>query len=50
MKDAEPPSLDEILGPVREQFAASGMTEEDLDALIEEVREEIWMERTEKSK
>jgi hypothetical protein len=50
MKDAEPRSFAEILAPVREQFAASGMTEEELDALIEEVREDIWKERTEKSK
>jgi hypothetical protein len=39
------PSLDEILAPVREQFAASGMTEEELDQLIEEERQVIWEEK-----
>jgi predicted transcriptional regulator len=39
------PSLDEILAPVREQFAASGMTEEEFDQLIEEERQAIWEEK-----
>jgi hypothetical protein len=30
---------------VREQFAASGMTEEELDQLIEEERQAIWEEK-----
>jgi hypothetical protein len=38
----------EILAPVREEFAASGMTEEELDALIEEAREEVWQEQQRK--
>jgi plasmid stabilization system protein ParE len=33
-KPSGPPRIDEILVPVREQFAKSGMTEEELDALI----------------
>ena len=36
------PTLAEILAPVHEDFRRSGMTEEGLDALVEEVREEIW--------
>jgi len=40
-----PQSIDELLAPVREQFAQSGMTEEELDTLIEEAREEVWHER-----
>ena len=40
-----PPSIDELLAPVRKQFAESGMTEEELDALIEEAREEVWQEK-----
>lgn len=39
------PSLDEILAPVRREFEASGMTESELDALIEEAREEVWQEQ-----
>lgn len=44
-RDAEAPSLDEILAPVREQFAASGMTKEQLDALVEKERQAIWDEK-----
>lgn len=47
-RDAEAPSLDEILAPVREQFAASGMTEEQLDALVEKERQAIWEEKQKK--
>ena len=39
------PSLDEILAPVRKQFAASGMMEEDFDRLIDEDRQAIWEEK-----
>ena len=35
-------SFDEMLQPVREQFAASGMTEEELDQLVDEERHMIW--------
>jgi hypothetical protein len=44
-RDAEAPSLDEILAPVREQFAASRMIEEELDALVEKERQAIWDEK-----
>jgi hypothetical protein len=37
--------LDQVLAPVRRQFEESGMTEDDLDELVEEAREEIWRER-----
>jgi hypothetical protein len=40
----------EILAPIRESFEESGMSEEDLDALVKEVREEIYKERREKDK
>ena len=39
------PSLDEILAPVRAQFAASGMTEEELTALVKEERRAMWREK-----
>lgn len=37
--------FDELLAPVRREFKESGMTESELDALTEEVREEIWQEK-----
>lgn len=37
-RQAVKPSLDEILAPMREDFAKSGMTEDDLDALIKSER------------
>lgn len=39
------PSLDELLAPVREQFARSGMSEEELSDLLEEVKHEARAER-----
>ena len=38
-------TLDEVAAPLREDFKASGMTEVEFDALIEEVREEVWQEK-----
>lgn len=35
----------EIMAPVRASFKASGMTAEELDALVEEERETIWQEK-----
>jgi chromosomal replication initiation ATPase DnaA len=37
-------TLEEVLAPVRQQFEESGMTDEELAALVEEVREDIWQE------
>jgi hypothetical protein len=34
----------EILAPIHEDFLQSGMTEEELDVLVEEVREDVWQE------
>lgn len=39
------PSLDEILAPVRKNFSDSGMTEEELDELIESERQAMWEEK-----
>ena len=39
------PSLDELLLPVRQRFADSGMTEDELAALVEEAREEVWQDK-----
>lgn len=38
-------TLDEILAPIRKSFADSGMTEADLDALIESERQTMWEEK-----
>jgi hypothetical protein len=35
----------EILAPVRESFEESGMTEDELDALVEKAREDFYRER-----
>lgn len=38
-------TFDEILAPVRAGFAESGLSEEELESLLEEAREEVWQER-----
>ncbi len=45
--DGEPapqaePSLDALLAPIRQGFEASGLTDDELDKLFEEAREEVW--------
>jgi hypothetical protein len=40
-----PKTLDEILAPIRKNFAESGMTEEELDDLIESERQAMWEEK-----
>lgn len=37
--------IDEILAPVRERFAKSGMSEEELYQLIENERQAVWKEK-----
>jgi hypothetical protein len=37
--------LDEILAPMREDFAKSGMTEDELDALVKTERRKIREEK-----
>lgn len=37
--------LDKILTPIREGFARSGLSEEELTSLFEEAREEVWHDR-----
>ncbi len=39
------PSLDEILAPFRREVAESGTTDDELDALFQEQREEVWREQ-----
>jgi hypothetical protein len=40
-----PDALASLLAPVRQQFEASGMSEEELDTLVQEAREEVWREK-----
>jgi membrane-bound lytic murein transglycosylase B len=39
-------TFDKILAPFRKEVAESGMTEAELDAFFQEVREEVWQEKT----
>lgn len=38
-------TLDEILAPIRRNFEESGMSEDDLDSLIESERQAMWEEK-----
>jgi len=38
-------SFDEILAPIRQGFKESGLSEEELDELFEEAREEVYREK-----
>ncbi len=40
-----PRTFDEILAPIRQGFEESGLTEEEINALLSEAREEVWRER-----
>jgi plasmid stability protein len=37
-------TLNEILTPFRQSFAESGMTDQELDSLVEKARKEIWQD------
>ena len=38
-------SFDEILAPIRQGFQQSGLREDELEALFEEAREEVWQQK-----
>jgi metal-responsive CopG/Arc/MetJ family transcriptional regulator len=40
-----PLSFEELIAPIAADFRHSGMTEEDLDALVEEERQAMWEEK-----
>lgn len=42
------PTFDEIAKPVSDAFAKTGCTEEELDAIIQKARQEIWDEQNPK--
>ena len=39
------PPIDEILEPIRREFASNNISEEDLDLLIDDARGESWREK-----
>lgn len=45
-----PTTFDEVLAPIREQVAASGMTEDELDELFNEALREVRQERKKASR
>jgi plasmid stability protein len=45
MAPAREKSFAEIAAPFAQEFAESGMSEEELDALVEKTRQEIWEEK-----
>jgi hypothetical protein len=42
------PRIDELLRPLRQQVAESGISDAEFDTLAEELREEVWRERESK--
>ncbi len=44
-REAKKPTLDEVLAPVRRQFAESGMNENELTELVREERKAIQKEK-----
>jgi len=51
-EDARPHAdmtFEELLSPIHKQVKESGITEEELDDLFEEIREEVWQEKQKKS-
>jgi hypothetical protein len=47
-KDIEP-SYEEVMEPVWKAFEESGMSEDDLDEFMNEIRNEVWNERKNRS-
>ncbi|MGC8639827.1 MAG: CopG family transcriptional regulator [Isosphaeraceae bacterium] len=43
--DRSAPSFDEVTAPLAEDFRRGGMTEDELEALIEEERQALWNEK-----
>ena len=44
-KEVNRPSIDEILAPFRRQVEESGITDDEFDDFVEEIREEIYQEK-----
>lgn len=46
----KPRPIAEILAPFREEVEKSGITDDELDAMVEEIREEIYQEKLAKER
>ncbi|MGI8670531.1 MAG: hypothetical protein ACR2J3_11930 [Aridibacter sp.] len=38
-------TIDEILAPVRQEFEESGMSEDELNVFLNDLREKVWQEK-----
>lgn len=44
------PSYEEVMAPLWRDFEESGMTEDELDEFMNEIRDEVWQEKRAKRK
>jgi hypothetical protein len=44
-RDIQRPAVDHALAPFRRQLEESGISDDELGAFFEEVREEVWQEK-----
>ena len=44
-KDVNAKSFDEILTPVQKEFEQSGMSEDELNVFLDDLREKVWQEK-----
>lgn len=47
---SQPPTLDEILEPFRREVEESGITDEEFDAFVDEIREDVYQEKLERNR
>jgi hypothetical protein len=48
-RDIHGPTVDEVLAPFRRQVEESGLSDDELGAFFEEVRQEVWQEKQTKA-
>lgn len=44
-REVKRPSLDEILAPFRKEVEESGITDDEFDEFVEEIRDEVYQEK-----
>ena len=49
LKELHSPTLEEILAPFRKEVQESGITDEELDTLIENARQEVYEQHSKKA-